>query len=266
MKNAFSDFDKDGSGALDKEEILLFLKKFFKDIGIPRTPEKKDIDEFFARLAKRKEKVVGFDSFKEFMCDKIREYGSLEILSAGKYLTDAQNNKLFEMFQQFLGNKNVTKIPRPDIPSFIHQFFDTQNLTDYPTDAQIDWVYESMELTVGSDLAYHELKYVIVQAMKNIETNKANKGVDIPFEVEAEIKRTFSEFDRDSSGYLDHQEIFSFLQLFFHNIGMDTAPTQGDVVRFFTKLDRDNSGQIDYPEFRAFIISQIKRYGGSNFL
>ena len=63
------------------------------------------------------------------------------------------------------------------------------------------------------------------------------------------IRLAFNYFDKDKSGYLDKQEVASFLKAVEKSLAdprfvVDKAMTD----RFFAKLDKDGNGQISFEE------------------
>ena len=73
MRKAFQSYDREGKGALNRNEVAELLANHFREQGIKKKPEKKDIDEFFNKLDDDHSGIIEFEEFKEFMIDTMHK-------------------------------------------------------------------------------------------------------------------------------------------------------------------------------------------------
>jgi calmodulin len=71
-----------------------------------------------------------------------------------------------------------------------------------------------------------------------------------------EVKKVWSVYDKDNNGYLDKDELKSFikdLNVFMEMIGM--ALTENEIEELIAITDQNGDGNVDYEEFaRVFIL------------
>jgi Ca2+-binding EF-hand superfamily protein len=71
MKVAFDSFDKDGSGDLQKDEVVDLMTVHFKEVGINKKPTNAEVDEFFKEMGDGSDSIK-FEQFKIFMLDNMK--------------------------------------------------------------------------------------------------------------------------------------------------------------------------------------------------
>ena len=66
-------------------------------------------------------------------------------------------------------------------------------------------------------------------------------------EEEAKCWEAFSAFDKDSSGYIDANELRIVLEM------MGQKTTEEEIFRMIAEADAENTGRIDYKQFKRVI-------------
>ena len=77
-------------------------------------------------------------------------------------------------------------------------------------------------------------------------------------EEEAKCWEAFSAFDKDSSGYIDANELRIVLEM------MGQKTTEEEIFRMIAEADAENTGRIDYKQFKRVIAEQKKNQSLSN--
>ena len=77
-------------------------------------------------------------------------------------------------------------------------------------------------------------------------------------EEEAKCWEAFSAFDKDSSGYIDANELRIVLEM------MGQKTTEEEIFRMIAEADAENTGRITYPQFKRVIAEQKKNQSLSN--
>ena len=71
-------------------------------------------------------------------------------------------------------------------------------------------------------------------------------------EEEAKCWEAFSAFDKDSSGYIDANELRIVLEM------MGQKTTEEEIFRMIAEADAENTGRITYAQFKRVIAEQKK--------
>jgi|EP00505_MAST-04D_sp_SCG-Rhode-Island_P004542 Ca2+-binding EF-hand superfamily protein len=235
MQGQFSNYDADGSGEIDKEE----LGQLFKRMGEKIKP--RELDEL---LIKVDEDGSGEVSFQEFvqMIDWLRE-GRLGV---GK--------KLMKRFSNFTGMGM----------KFFKSTFGKKKLTrDMKTERKMgDWV-QHMNKNIGKPYYFNK---------KTGETSW-KRPAEVLFWLSADLEAKFSKdeiegyqedfaaFDLDGSGSIDEKELTEcFKDMNIQVDGMRLRKLLADV-------DEDGSGELEFDEF-VQMIDRIKsgKVGSNNVL
>eukprot|EP01016_Furgasonia_blochmanni_P029587 TRINITY_DN31042_c0_g1_i1.p1 TRINITY_DN31042_c0_g1~~TRINITY_DN31042_c0_g1_i1.p1 ORF type:complete len:265 (-),score=23.36 TRINITY_DN31042_c0_g1_i1:51-845(-) len=74
--------------------------------------------------------------------------------------------------------------------------------------------------------------------------------------------RTFSRFDKDSSGYFDQNEIYGLIQETHRIMGNATPPTEDQVRGYFSLFDSNKDGQISREEYVSKVVDIFERHIG----
>ena len=77
-------------------------------------------------------------------------------------------------------------------------------------------------------------------------------------EEEAKCWEAFSAFDKDSSGYIDANELRIVLEM------MGQKTTEEEIFRMIAEADAENTGKITYTQFKRVIAEQKKNQSLSN--
>ena len=77
-------------------------------------------------------------------------------------------------------------------------------------------------------------------------------------EEEAKCWEAFSAFDKDSSGYIDANELRIVLEM------MGQKTTEEEIFRMIAEADAENTGRITYAQFKRVIAEQKKNQSLTN--
>ena len=95
--------------------------------------------------------------------------------------------------------------------------------------------------------------------MSDDENDKNNSGAEdqeqeegLTKEEEAKCWEAFSAFDKDSSGYIDANELRIVLEM------MGQKTTEEEIFRMIAEADAENTGRITYAQFKRVIAEQKK--------
>ena len=72
LEKAFKQYDKDGNGVLDKEELWGFLQIQYKDMGFMNKPARSEYDDLFDEIDEDGSGEVNFEEFKDYMLDHMK--------------------------------------------------------------------------------------------------------------------------------------------------------------------------------------------------
>ncbi len=90
----------------------------------------------------------------------------------------------------------------------------------------------------------------------NDDEEEAQEG--LTKEEEAKCWEAFSAFDKDSSGYIDANELRIVLEM------MGQKTTEEEIFRMIAEADAENTGRITYSQFKRVISEQKKNQNMSN--
>ena len=101
LRIAFDSFDKDGSGYLDKHEVMDLLRMNVKESGIHKQPTEADVDTFFKSIDESGDQSIDFEEFRDFMLRNmaerlivpLRDYLTAEGFNLPKYKFDFVETK-----------------------------------------------------------------------------------------------------------------------------------------------------------------------------
>ncbi|CDW78390.1 ef hand family protein [Stylonychia lemnae] len=88
------------------------------------------------------------------------------------------------------------------------------------------------------------------------EDNEQEEG--LTKEEEAKCWEAFSAFDKDSSGYIDANELRIVLEM------MGQKTTEEEIFRMIAEADAENTGRITYAQFKRVIAEQKKNQSLTN--
>ncbi len=93
----------------------------------------------------------------------------------------------------------------------------------------------------------------------NNENNDENQDEEgLTKEEEAKCWEAFSAFDKDSSGYIDANELRIVLEM------MGQKTTEEEIFRMIAEADAENTGRITYAQFKRVIAEQKKNQSLTN--
>ena len=87
-------------------------------------------------------------------------------------------------------------------------------------------------------------------AGSDAEDNEQEEG--LTKEEEAKCWEAFSAFDKDSSGFIDANELRIVLEM------MGQKTTEEEIFRMIAEADAENTGKITYAQFKRVIAEQKK--------
>lgn len=74
-------------------------------------------------------------------------------------------------------------------------------------------------------------------------------------------RKLFNSIDKDHSGYITQDEVFSLLLNTCKNLGLTYVPTNDDVKKWIQQVDLNSDGKISLLEFEAFVIKCMEKTG-----
>ncbi len=86
----------------------------------------------------------------------------------------------------------------------------------------------------------------------NNSDNEQEQEEGLTKEEEAKCWEAFSAFDKDSSGYIDANELRIVLEM------MGQKTTEEEIFRMIAEADAENTGRITYAQFKRVIAEQKK--------
>lgn len=79
------------------------------------------------------------------------------------------------------------------------------------------------------------------------KVTKMKKVMDVPEDKLSEYKEAFDMFDKDGSGFISIDEIFSIMKNFGNPM------TKGEIKKMISSIDEDGNGELDFEEFITFM-------------